>query len=703
MTRAELSELTTGELLRRLSRSHARASRNGHPPRVRNLMAQDPPVPTLPHSGGPTGQFEALANSPNRTPIPAIYFDAHRLVDEYNWLDTLGREALAGLARFVADNYPTAGYALDLIANYSVPVLPRAASLDAQWNKDAEVFFDTWAENADYTRRFDFETLQRLACFALDVDGDVGVVMQEGPDGLRLRFVPCWRIGQPRNSSTGPRNHDGVIVNADGVVTGYEVVITRNAQGVVAPQVYSPSEFLLLYEPERLERYRGLSALRRGANDIRDQNDIKAFEKVAAKIESAFGAVIQCAAPLAADWENPEAPSPGMANAPIPKSMSVAQLFGGEIPVIDGELKQLTSTRPGENKLLLLDVLAGQFVSGLGIPPAFFLDEKLTGPNQRGVNGKAQRKFDRRKKIMAKLARWTWLRVIGQAIDDGVMPSTEGWQRTRFQVPSLITIDIGDQMQADREAVAAGLMSLQRYHGNAGHDWQDEFDQVLAEDDYRFDALREQAARTGVPFEALLMRHGFTLPPPKPAPQGAGAGRSGGGPAASIYYSLNDGQWERVETNWPQGEEAYRADQRRQKGKFADEGKGDKGRSERAKATHKTSTREKQQRAEGEQKRLAGAVGGRNDGDNLPFDIRKGRHGIEVKTVMDNKNDKVTMHPEARRRKERQARKEKLVVHTVVIDVRGGQRRYLYKAGVGAFRLSSMEEVSLAGLKGKFK
>ncbi len=32
----------------------------------------------------------------------------------------------------------------------------------------------------------------------------------------------------------------------------------------------------------------------------------------------------------------------------------------------------------------------------MGLPPAFFLDEKLTGPNQRAVNGKAQRKFDRR-------------------------------------------------------------------------------------------------------------------------------------------------------------------------------------------------------------------------------------------------------------------------------------------------------------------
>jgi len=123
------------------------------------------------------------------------------------------------------------------------------------------------------------------------------------------------------------------------------------------------------------------------------------------------------------------------------------------------------------------------------------------------------------------------------------------------------------------------------------------------------------------------------------------------------------------------------------------------GKAELAKRTHKPSTKEKQQRGEAEQARLAKAVGGHDEGDNLPFDVVKGGHGVEVKTVMDNNNDKITVHPDSRRRKEREARKRKLKIHTVAIDVRGGRRNYYHREGVGSFRLSAMEKVSLAGLK----
>ena len=82
--------------------------------------------------------------------------------------------------------------------------------------------------------------------------------------------------------------------------------------------------------------------------------------------------------------------------------------------------------------------------------------------------------------------------------------------------------------------------------------------------------------------------------------------------------------------------------------------------------------------------------------------MRKGKHAIEVKTIIDNDNDKITVHPESRKRKEAVAKKEGLKMHTIAIDVRGGKRSYHYKEGVGAYRLSAMERVTLVQLKGKF-
>jgi SPP1 gp7 family putative phage head morphogenesis protein len=115
--------------------------------------------------------------------------------------------------------------------------------------------------------------------------------------------------------------------------------------------------------------------------------------------------------------------------------------------------------------------------------------------------------------------------------------------------------------------------------------------------------------------------------------------------------------------------------------------------------TYKPSTAEKQRKGEAEQLLLAKAIKGVNTDDNQPFDIIKGKNGIEVKTLMDNNNDKITVHPESRIRKEKEAKKLNLDMHTVAIDTRAGRKVYYYKAGVGAFRISSMQRVSLSQLK----
>lgn len=123
------------------------------------------------------------------------------------------------------------------------------------------------------------------------------------------------------------------------------------------------------------------------------------------------------------------------------------------------------------------------------------------------------------------------------------------------------------------------------------------------------------------------------------------------------------------------------------------------GRRERARRTHKPSTAAKQRRGEAEQARLARSIGAVSTDDNKPFDVLAGRHAIEVKTVIDNDNDKITVHPESRRRKERFARKNRMRSHTVAIDVRSGRREYYYREGVGAYRLASMQRVSVSDLR----
>ncbi len=140
-------------------------------------------------------------------------------------------------------------------------------------------------------------------------------------------------------------------------------------------------------------------------------------------------------------------------------------------------------------------------------------------------------------------------------------------------------------------------------------------------------------------------------------------------------------------------------------------------RAQKALATHKPSTREKQKFALDRESELAKALQAMRLDDNEPMDViltapDGTRHGFEVKTLMDNRNDKITMHPSSRRRKEQWAKDcGDCFIHTVVIDDRdrfqGGANkaqhsghRIYYANGVGAFRIKSMQQLkSFADLK----
>ena len=167
-----------------------------------------------------------------------------------------------------------------------------------------------------------------------------------------------------------------------------------------------------------------------------------------------------------------------------------------------------------------MDSLNSLFCAGLLIPPAFFLDSKLTGPNVRGVNGKAQRRFNARRWLLAKWVKWIWPRVIGHAIAGGRLPSQIGWEIITCQFPPDISIDAGDDAQADRDDVASGAKSRQEVTGKRGRDWQRNTDQVFAEDSYIIERCKTQSKETGVPLEVLLQRHGIMSKPTAPPPGG---------------------------------------------------------------------------------------------------------------------------------------------------------------------------------------
>jgi hypothetical protein len=134
---------------------------------------------------------------------------------------------------------------------------------------------------------------------------------------------------------------------------------------------------------------------------------------------------------------------------------------------------------------------------------------------------------------------------------------------------------------------------------------------------------------------------------------------------------------------------------------------------QKAKAAHKMVDKEIQRYAEDYiEPLIARQLGGKVLDDNEPVDVQTEKHGFEVKTMVSNKHDKITMKRSAMERKADWERKNKQDMHTVVVDdnkvfnAKGqgkhdeSQRVFYYRRGYGSFRVENMHKVtSVAELK----
>lgn len=462
------------------------------------------PATTYGGGAGGSNYFEALQNSTDRTQLRIATINVGNYALSYT------REYLARIARYLYDNHSLVSYAVNTIEQNSVPIWPQAASPDRERNKVYEEYFERWAKRADFTGRFDFCDLQRIACRSIDLDGDIAPIFTSENGFPQIQLIDGCRIGVHRDDINDPNYVDGIRVDNLGRISSYSVLVGENKYSAIPA-----SEMLLLYDPDRYSSYRGLSALRRGMNDARDVSDIKGFEKKAVKIGSAMSAVIE-GGPLEEDVWGEDTGTGG--NAPAldanqqAKNISMAELLGGDILTLpNGQtLKQLSNLRADSNVLEFMDELAGYMVCGVDIPPAYFLDRELTGPNQRSVMKKAQRKFEKRQEKMCSFVEWAWIRVIGYGVANDGLPSGPGWDKATFQLPPKVSIDEGRDNASSREDVTVGLMTRQTRFGNAGQDWVRETDQSFDEDDYIFQRAKElQSKHPEVDLPIILQRYGY--------------------------------------------------------------------------------------------------------------------------------------------------------------------------------------------------
>jgi len=108
---------------------------------------------------------------------------------------------------------------------------------------------------------------------------------------------------------------------------------------------------------------------------------------------------------------------------------------------------------------------------------------------------------------------------------------------------------------------------------------------------------------------------------------------------------------------------------------------------------------EQQRAADKQEEIVSKALGIPRTKNNSAFDLRNDDVGVELKTMMSGKNDKVTMNKEALGRKMAEKEAEGLKTFTVVADTRSGRTQYYYSPKLGSLRLGSMTKATLSELR----
>lgn len=121
----------------------------------------------------------------------------------------------------------------------------------------------------------------------------------------------------------------------------------------------------------------------------------------------------------------------------------------------------------------------------------------------------------------------------------------------------------------------------------------------------------------------------------------------------------------------------------------------------RAREAYKPAEKAKQDRGEANETLIARMIRGQALDNNEAMDVitQLGgkRHGAEVKTFIDNANDKITVKKEPLARKLQWARSNRATLHTIIVDDRDvfakhlfSGNKYYYARGSGSFRRSTM-------------
>ena len=390
----------------------------------------------------------------------------------------------------------------------------QARTQNPQVNTEVEAYWNEWWDKCDISTRHTGSTLMQVAVMSMLRDGDFLFVLVRDSNGdLKIQGIEADRLGDPYKVYTSLELIGGIHIDRNsGAPTAYDIY-NRSIGDFYTYQLTIPaSQAFHLFDPLRIDQYRGISAFHTAINDAQDAYDITNYEKMAARVASAQSGIVKRNNNNAADLSTlstDEDVSGNQIKLETIESGKISYLEPGEDIIFPNG-----PSRPSGAFIEFHKVLMRNICLGLGIPYSFAVDPSaMSGPTARLEMQQAGRTFKRYQNLLNdKVLRPVKNIVIADAVARGMIDGNEGGKTTRgiFNFGANVSIDLGRESASAIAEFKSGLRTGSDIYAERGADWESSMRQRAIE----AKAIQDLAKEYGVPAETIS----DVVPPAKPEP-----------------------------------------------------------------------------------------------------------------------------------------------------------------------------------------
>ena len=444
------------------------------------------------------GAFESTRYSVHRTRVDAPQPDDFR-----REMGDATRREMVRLSRWLEKNNGLYKQMFKDTAIYTVGdgITVQAMGGEYEWQNIVEAEWEHECESPEVAGRFSMMECQYMLSEAIDRDGEMFIIKSKRGGQPKFQMVETHRVETPPNLAMSTDIADGIKFNKLGQPICYYV---KQSEGVYT--TIPASAMLHIFEAEYVSQSRAFPPHQHAINNLRDEMDLLAMEKVAAKDNARTSRVLKVEDTKMDSGDLGLGQPLGEGNTQIqPTDPDVLnRVLGGVTAVLQNNesLVSYVSARPSSAFTGFIDHLRRDSVMG-GLPYEFVADPtRAGGASVRLVVAKAGRYFSQRQNILIKRFLNPYFQYwLGTKIKNGDIPTAKNWWRVEWVCPKSVTVDAGRDAANERADLDMGRQPPSDDMQQRGYS----FEKTVRKTARDFAFIKKVSEETGVP-EANLWR-----------------------------------------------------------------------------------------------------------------------------------------------------------------------------------------------------